>query len=212
MPTGYTADVADGKVTDFRTFALRCARQFGATIMQRDDPLDEPPKHREPSDYYEKQLAQAKARYAELVAMTPEQAEDAARAEYGQRRAQAAEWQRKKDETRNRYNAMLAEVMAWEPPTAEHVGLKKFMIDQLVESRKFDCHNYASDEVERLDGADWLERERTRTFESIGRYAKEVAEEQARCDGANAWIDALYASLAPLASAGRATTAGQEGA
>lgn len=26
MPTGYTADVGDGKLKDFREFALRCAR------------------------------------------------------------------------------------------------------------------------------------------------------------------------------------------
>ncbi len=27
MPTGYTAEVSDGKVTDFATFALGCARE-----------------------------------------------------------------------------------------------------------------------------------------------------------------------------------------
>ena len=44
MPTGYTTDIYNGKDVSFRDFALTCARQFGACIMQRDDPADEKPK------------------------------------------------------------------------------------------------------------------------------------------------------------------------
>lgn len=42
MPTGYTADIKDG--ITFRDFALRCARAFGATIMQRDEDISIPPR------------------------------------------------------------------------------------------------------------------------------------------------------------------------
>lgn len=42
MPTGYTHGVQDGTVTEFRDFALICARAFGATILMRDDPMDAP--------------------------------------------------------------------------------------------------------------------------------------------------------------------------
>lgn len=36
MPTGYTADIKDG--IDFKTYAMNCARAFGACVMLRDEP------------------------------------------------------------------------------------------------------------------------------------------------------------------------------
>lgn len=203
MPTGYTAEVADGKVTDFRTFALRCARAFGATIMQRDDPSADPPKRREPSDYAAKRLVEDRARLAEVNAMTVEQAEAAATAEYEKAMADEEKYAANRRATRSRYEAMLAKVVLWEPPTADHVGLKKFMEEQIRESISFDCAEYPS-RLQRLNGRDWLEREQKRLVESIGRNAQSQAEEEARCAGANAWIDALYASLdTPAAVASR---------
>ena len=45
MPTGYTSGVATGEIKDFKTYALQCARAFGACIMLRDEPMsDEIPK------------------------------------------------------------------------------------------------------------------------------------------------------------------------
>lgn len=52
MPTGYTAGVKDGTVTDFKAFVMQCARAFGALIDMRDDPSDVPiPKSFAPSSY-----------------------------------------------------------------------------------------------------------------------------------------------------------------
>ena len=39
MPSGYTEGVASGKVTEFKEYALLCARAFGACISLRDEPL-----------------------------------------------------------------------------------------------------------------------------------------------------------------------------
>jgi len=39
MPTGYTCQVQDGMITEFKEFALLCARNFGACITLRDEPL-----------------------------------------------------------------------------------------------------------------------------------------------------------------------------
>lgn len=45
MPTGYTAPVVDGEVTELKEFVWRCARAFGALVYLRDDPLtNERPK------------------------------------------------------------------------------------------------------------------------------------------------------------------------
>ena len=35
MPTGYTAAVCSGEITEIKDFALSCARAFGALITMR---------------------------------------------------------------------------------------------------------------------------------------------------------------------------------
>ena len=38
MPTGYTADIVDGKPVTFQEFAMRCARAFAPEPELRDSP------------------------------------------------------------------------------------------------------------------------------------------------------------------------------
>jgi hypothetical protein len=194
MPTGYTADVGDGKVTDFRTFALRCARNFGATIMQRDDPMDALPKPREVGDYYPKRVAEAKAEIIRLETMTLAEAEREAAKEYEAAIASDAEYKAKREETRARYEAMLAEVEAWEPPKDEHAGLKKFMTEQLRSSIDFDCADYSTERVQYSPSV-WLAKARQKAASDLAYAEKHLAEEIERCEGANQWITALYESL-----------------
>jgi hypothetical protein len=195
MPTGYTADVADGKVTDFRTFALRCARAFGATIMQRDDPANDPPKLREVSSYEIEAVARDEQRVAALAAMTDADAQREAAAEYAAAVKRNREYAEETRAKRARYEAMLAAARAWVPPTAEHEPMKKFMIEQLTESIKFDCHDDLWPEPTRKSGRAWLAEQRQHAHESLGRSIKRLQEERDRVDGANAWIGALYDSL-----------------
>lgn len=105
MPTGYTAGVADGKVTDFRTFALQCARQFGACIMQRDEATSVLPRHREPSVLYEKMLRDAQARLAFLNTLTVAQAQGEADREYFAAKDRHDEYDAGKREQKARYEA-----------------------------------------------------------------------------------------------------------
>jgi hypothetical protein len=195
MPTGYTAEVADGKVTDFRTFALRCARAFGAAIMQRDDPMNEPPKLREVSDYTLKYVAERQAKLAALDTMTVEQANDAAALAYGEALKEYHASVQRETDTRNRYNAMLAEAVAWEPPTPEHAKLKEFMIQQLTEGRKFDC-GYEPTKPVRLSGPMWLAKEKADAARMLGYAHESLEKETASVEQANQWITALYESLA----------------
>lgn len=195
MPTGYTADVADGKVTDFATFALRCARAFGATIMQHDDDMHDMPKHREESDYYATSLATARAELDALNRMTPADVVAAYEARYQGRVESAQRYAAQRAEQQRRYEAMLADVNAWEPPTAQHVNLKQFMVDQLTESIRFDCAPGYDDTPEREDPKAWYDAELKRVHERVSRAAANLEDERARVAGANAWIDALYASL-----------------
>ena len=60
MSTGYTCQVADGEITDFKQFLLQCSRAFGACIQQRDDPHSDLPKRMEVSNYHKDELKKAK--------------------------------------------------------------------------------------------------------------------------------------------------------
>ena len=42
MPTGYTANVEDGTMTELRDYALLCARGIGFTLPIRDEPFETP--------------------------------------------------------------------------------------------------------------------------------------------------------------------------
>ena len=139
MATGYTHAVADGTLTDPRKFILRCARAMGACIMQREDPMDDPPKPQEPADFYRKSLEEARARRDRLRGMSEREIAEAAKASNDRSRLSRAEAIAHTCEQKSRYQAMLAAVRAWVPPTSEHVGLRDFMVEQLESSIQFDC-------------------------------------------------------------------------
>ena len=194
MPTGYTYPVVEGKISDFPTFAMTCARAFGALVTMRDDPADAPiPEEFKPSDWNEKRLAESRAKLAEIQALTPEQAEAVAAAEYTAALASHEEYERKEQEAEQRLDAMLEKVNAWKPPTAEHVEMKNFMIEQIRISKRGD---YRSKPPEKLGGRDWMREKIEKLHHDIGYHAAEHAKEVARAAGRTEWIKALRASLA----------------
>lgn len=194
MATGYTAGVADGSVTSLREFALTCARGMGALITMRDEPHDAPiPQRFEPSSFYANLLVEAKSRLAELQAMSP-----------AEREASAVAWNVENDRSRgesverntdklNRYNAMLAEVVAWEGAPE---GLKEFMLEQLRSSLDFDCSSEPLRYAPPSRTADeWFAAELRAAEWQIEWSAKEAAAEAERTEGRNAWLAQLRASL-----------------
>jgi hypothetical protein len=201
MPTGYTAAVADGTVTAFPEFAITCARAFGALIMMRDEPSGTTiPDEFQPSDYSAKQLDAAKARWAALQSVTPEASAAASLAAYNTECESRAEAVLKRTQTRERYEAMLEEAKAWQAPTADHEGMKAFMIQQLEESIRFDCGDFALPAPVQRTGAAWLADQIAAAERDIAYHTKAHAEEVERTNMRNAWVKALRASLSPVAA------------
>ncbi len=195
MPTGYTHKVADGEVTEFKAFALECARAFGACVTMRDSPPDaEIPDAFEPSDWHTKELAKARAEIVRLEAMTAAEVEAARDAEYDAAMAAAQKDRDKTAQTKARYEAMLAKVEAWHPPTAQHEGLREFMRDQLTRSNDFDC-THDSPLPEKKSPREWHEAAIARAHRSVVYHAAEDAKERERAASRTAWIRALKASL-----------------
>ena len=113
MPTGYTADVGDGKVVEFSEFVMQCARAFGALITMRDDPHDAPiPDEFSPDAYHQKALASAEERLREVEARTAEQWMDLHRQAVVDAIRERREGRTKRLATRDRYESMLAQAQA----------------------------------------------------------------------------------------------------
>jgi hypothetical protein len=196
MPSGYTAAIKDG--IDFKTFALQCARAFGALVMMRDDPADAPiPERFEPSDYHVRAIAEAQQRLNELDGMPVDEAGREAQAQYVKevqsRRDRIAE----NDALRVKYQAMLKQVDAWEVPTPDHEGLKKFMREQIESSIEFDCNNdyYLRTMPVLKTPLEWRSEQVEKARRDISYHSKENAEEIGRTATRNDWVKALRESL-----------------
>lgn len=194
MPNGYTANIYDGKDVSFKDFALSCARAFGACIHQRDDNANDKPKLREKDNndnYHIEKINEAKKwvkpTKAEFDAYVVKQT------------AYYNEQIDKQNKLKIRYENMLKQAKKWNPPTKEHDGLKKFMIERLNNSMDFDCSfDYYERELEKLKNLtykEYVKDMRDSNKRDIEYHTKELNKENDRDDKANKWIADLYKSL-----------------
>lgn len=196
MPTGYTADIRDG--ISFKTYAMNCARAFGACIELRDEPSggDAIPERFEPSSYHATGAAKDRADLAALAQMTPADQERAAAKDFDDAETSRVMYLREKATQRAAYEAMLAHVNAWTAPTEDHANFKTFMREQIEQSIEFDCDGtYFERPTVRKDGAQWAADRLAFLTKSLARHEHEHAEEVKRAESRTAWIAALRASL-----------------
>lgn len=200
MPTGYTAPIYEGEENfTFKKFAMRCARNYGALIEMRGEPLDAEidfDKCLQPSDYYKKALERVQKEYQEFLD-NPPTAEELGK-KYDKKVNNDFEKFLERKESRKvlqeRYAAMLEQVKAWEPPTEEHNNLKEFMISQLQESMDYDCvvySPYTDDREEYIKyhiSPDPLLKE-------IAYYKERYEKEVELCNNRKQWVIKLMQSL-----------------
>ena len=133
MPTGYTSDIKKG--ISFKTFALDCARAFGACIDMRDESKDTPiPEAFKPFTHCEERAKDIKEEIELLEIMDIKTATIKAKEEYKKETERYRLYINDACELRTKYVAMLSKVDKWQPPTAEHDGLKDFMKEQIEQS------------------------------------------------------------------------------
>lgn len=199
MPTGYTADVLDGSITELAPFVMQLARGMGALITMRDMPSNAPiPERFEPSQYNADRLREAKSRREELYAMDKAAAQAAADAEHSEWTDARAEYFASKAQGRARYQAMIKLVEAWEGAPE---GIKEFGLEQLRYGMDFDCPaspTFYRDEPP-LDGQAWVGMKLAQVARDIEYHAAEHAKECERTEGRNAWLAQLRKSLEPSA-------------
>ena len=194
MPTGYTARIYEGQETTFADYALECARAFGVLVDLRDEPADTPiPEEFTPRPYYRENLDRARRRLAEVEAWSDEQAAVEAARNNDEALREALERARQNQALRERYEAMLAQAEAWEPPTPKHEELAKFMVSQLRDSIKHDC--YEIDMPEPVSGEEYKAQQINFARQEAGYYEREMNAEAERARGRTEWLRSLRFSL-----------------
>ncbi len=203
MPTGYTAGIVDGEIKTFKDFAKNCARAFGATMHMREESLNTPYKPREVIPYYFDAVKEIedKIKYTEIT--TPEELVK------NEELALRKEIEENLEEISKRkigvklIEQILIETKNYTPPTPEHEGIKKFMIEQLETTIQYDFNtNYYEDQnkelehqLKSLNGVElksekleYLNKQLTRRLESL--------EEQINLTNeSNKWVKDFFDSL-----------------
>ena len=198
MATGYTSSIEKG--ISFKDFTMQCARAFGALIEMRDEPMDkEAPEKFEPSTYHSEALEKSENKLVELQNMNYIDICDAAELEYEESIERELKWSKERNELKQKYNDMLFNVENWQPPTPDHNDLKRFMIEQIESSIKFDCHNHKSDikklDIKKLSGDEWMEKEVNSAIRNIKYHSEGHIKEIERIKRRNKWVKDLRESL-----------------
>lgn len=195
MPTGYTSKIYDGEKCDWKDFVLLCSRAFGALVAMRDDSLDtEIPEEFKPSSYCKDQLKKAKDDLSKYTSMTIEEVNILVEKNYNNRIIANNNNIKENNNLKERYETVLKEVEKWTPPSSEHASLKKYAIDQLKDSIKFDCHNYDY-EIKKESPEEFIKNNIEKCLKDIDYYTKEWNKEVERTKERNLWVKQLRESL-----------------
>lgn len=195
MPTGYTAFIHDDNhdKVDVRRYMLGCAKAFGALLHQRDDGSKlEDIQLRKEESYYINRVKTSTADYNHFIRLTNEQLLDQYK-EYCEDSAnQIKESTARSINMIKKYDAYIQAVRAWHIPGPEFTRYKEFMIQQLEESKRFDCgtytHTIESFDMWVKDTKEGLWNSLQSAQESYDKHVKSVKE-------SNDWIRTLMNNI-----------------
>ena len=192
MPTGYTADILKNK--SFQHFALKCARAFGAYASLRDHALDDDtPTELKVDPYHLTSLKEAEEELKKFVAMSDEELRLKLEDEYAASVIRhLKKLSKMKDETRV-YKHYLEMAKVWNPPTDKHIGLKKFMIEQLEETIKSDCYDLEAPKKPSIQ--QWKQSKIDSLEKDIIYHQNNYEKELLRTKQNNVWIKQLVESF-----------------
>lgn len=183
MPTGYTAPVQDGTITDVKDFAASCARAFGAFIHQRDDSMRDrltyPPKP--DNSYYNRALDNAIEADKDWRSLSEADKYLRWSNYYTQRKVEKHEALAKKAQHSARYESMLAQVESIDVPSKLQ-NFKDFMIEQLNSSIEADCGNpeWTESWYTPLEYGQWCDEQERKIARDLSYYAEELRKDNER--------------------------------
>lgn len=196
MATGYTYKIKDG--ISFEEFALDCAKAFGACIELRDTPNAEIPEKFEIDNYHLEQLGKTETKLHEFKSLTDEEVSKIIESEYDERFSMLKKNIKDSRDLERKYQTMLSKVVAYTPPSDNHVEFKKFMENQIRESIKHDCSDYYEEELKKLTKPsieEWKSERKESLEWSIEYHTTHWKKAKEVVDGKNLWISQLRDSL-----------------
>ena len=203
MPTGYTYGIIEGKTKTFNEFAENCMRNFGACIHMRDDDSDKKYTPREPSNYHTKELQSSKEKLEKAEKMTDAELIEMRKKELKEDEKRYKKNIKETESARKKLDEFLLKAEAYDPPTEDHEGIKKFMIEQLKTtidydgSAKYSIEGLAKTEIElnNIDANDVRFTLMEEAHKNIAYHLKEHKEELKRCANSNKWVEIFVKSL-----------------
>lgn len=197
MPTGYIAQIIEKEGFTFNQFAMTCARAFGACVEMRDDPMDAPiPEEFKPSGYSKHKAVEARAAVSQLIAMSEEEQRNFGIKAKCERITMFVGMMARDEEENAKLGAIEKEVLAWVPPTEDHVEFKHFMLDQIKIS-KHDL-DYWRGEIERAEEAlpeDMYKAAVEKAVNDVDYHEKEEQADIERSRSRTQWMKQLRESL-----------------
>lgn len=203
MPTGYTAGILDGEVTNFKQFAKQCMRNFGAMMHMRDDNFNTEYKPRVPSDYHIKALQEANKLLEDSQKLSDEEVVNMRKNELLKSKDYHIKAIEKIRVDTDNLNKFLQEAEKYVPPTDQHKGIKKFMIDQITGTISFDCNSaYHADklieinkELEFINPKEVRMTMLEKATKDLRYHQTEYDNDVKRCNESNQWVQAFIDSL-----------------
>lgn len=196
MPTGYTAGVCNGTITDFTEYALQCARNFGACVTLRDEPLGSEIPEFEASDYNATKLADAEKALAAFLAMPEAERREMHAAEHANNIEAAERGLAEKKVQRERYESMLARAKAFKAPSPDHHEYAKFLVSQLEGSIALDCDTSYYEKLKTpVPYSEWKLKKVKDLTRDIEYHTKGHREELERTASRNKWVRQLREAL-----------------
>lgn len=195
MPTGYTYKVQNGETTSFKDFAMECAKAFGVCIDLKDTPNAEIPEKIEPDECYLYWYNEARSALEEFCQLSDQEKESRYNEYCKEEEKRAKNRRDTKKLEKERYEAMLKKVRAWQPPSSEYENMKAFMIEQLEDSIDFDCRESSFDYPELPCFEEWAEKRKKRLRENITKYWGEWQEEKLQAESRTNWLKLLRESI-----------------
>jgi len=184
MGTGYTHGVEEGRITDLKEFVLVCANVSDMKTLPKSE-----------VSYHTKALEDLNAELNKLQGLTPTEINRLQDAHIKTTERQNKEYSDNKKLYVKRFEAMLAKVRKWEPPTPGHTQLKQFMIEQLEDGIKENSEVFQWKIPPKVKPSQYIKEERTRLFKDIEYHTNELRDENEKRAKENSWIIELFKSL-----------------
>lgn len=192
MPTGYTQLIQEG--ADFKTYALACARAFGALIEMRDDPMDAKiPEEFKPSPYHAEKLVEAERELSNFLNMPDNLKLEMEQKEFDDEMKVYNKSVFLRSEIRKKYEDVLRQCKEYVAPSENHEEFKKFMIEQIEKSIDWDCSEPQA--PIRLSFDAWVSKTEKSLKWSVDYHSKEYKAEIERVRQRNEWVSQLRKSL-----------------